>query len=124
VIGFKHGVPGSSRRARQGECRSGQNPSSSFALTGSSTTFDRLVRRQVRFVDDPGAASGFDPADAGSRGANFAKLIADGRRLFLYETFAGNGRPIRLASALLARLCNTSSCPIACGRPCDPRHRA
>ena len=72
--------------------RSGQIPLSSFVLTGSSTTFDRLLRRQVRFVDDSSATPGFDPADPGSRMANFAKLIAHGRRLFLKETFAGNGR--------------------------------
>ncbi|HZO54592.1 MAG TPA: hypothetical protein VFB63_17900, partial [Bryobacteraceae bacterium] len=72
--------------------RSGQTPESSFVLTGSSTTFDRLARRQVRFVDDPSAALGFDPKAAATRAANFAKLIAQGRKLFLKETFAGNGR--------------------------------
>jgi cytochrome c peroxidase len=72
--------------------RAGQNPSASFVLTGSSKTFDRLARRQVRFVDDPGAALGFDPRDLATRAANFAKLVAQGRQLFLKETFAGNAR--------------------------------
>lgn len=72
--------------------RSGQTPSSSFVVTGSSTTFDRLIRRQVRFVDEPAVAHGFDATDPATRYANFAKLIAQGRRLFLKETFGGNGR--------------------------------
>src|SRR5215472_10872958 len=40
---------------------SGQSPLTSFVLTGAATLFDRLFRRQVRFVDDPAAAAGFDP---------------------------------------------------------------
>jgi cytochrome c peroxidase len=72
--------------------RSGQTPSGSFVLTGSSNLFDRLARRQVRFVDDPSAATGFDPLAPSTRSASFARLIAQGRHLFLKETFAGNGR--------------------------------
>jgi hypothetical protein len=72
--------------------RSGQSPYIGFVLTGSSTMLDRLARRQVRFVDGSGADLGFDPLTPTTRSANFAKLIAQGRRLFLRETFAGNGR--------------------------------
>ena len=72
--------------------RSGQSPLNSFVLTGPSTLFDRLQRRQVRFLDDASAASGFDPTSAATREASFAKLVAQGRRLFLNETFDGNGR--------------------------------
>jgi cytochrome c peroxidase len=57
--------------------RSGENPADGFLLTGSSTLFTRLRHRQVRFADD---------ADT------IARLIADGRRLFVDETFNGNGR--------------------------------
>jgi cytochrome c peroxidase len=64
----------------------------SFVLTGSSTLFDRLARRQVRFLNDPDAAAGFDPFASSTRVANFARLIASGRDLFLKKTFAGNGR--------------------------------
>jgi len=71
--------------------RSGESPVDSFVLTGPSTLFDRLRRRQVRFVDDETAVLGFDPF-AGTREATFAKLVAQGRRLFLNEEFAGNGR--------------------------------
>jgi cytochrome c peroxidase len=72
--------------------RNNQSPSAGFLLTGSSTMFDRLLRRQVRFVDDPGTALGFDPMDPATRAANFTRLVAQGRQLFLKETFAGNGR--------------------------------
>ena len=72
--------------------RSGQSPLSAFLLTGASTLFDRLRRREVRFVDDATAASGFDPTSEAGREASFAKLVAQGRRLFLNETFDGNGR--------------------------------
>ena len=72
--------------------RSGQSPLNSFVLTGSNALFDRLMRRQVRFVDEPGAQPGFDPLAPDTRAANFAKLIAQGRRLFVMEQFNGNGR--------------------------------
>jgi cytochrome c peroxidase len=72
--------------------RTNQSPSAGFLLTGSSTTFDRLLRRQVRFVDDPSASLGFDPIAPTTRAANFTRLVAQGRQLFLKETFAGNGR--------------------------------
>jgi cytochrome c peroxidase len=71
---------------------SGQSPLNSFVLTGSATIFDRLFHRQVRFVDDPGAAAGFDPSAAATRLSNFSKIIAQGRQVFLKEKFAGNGR--------------------------------
>jgi hypothetical protein len=71
--------------------RSGQSDPEGFVLTGAASLFDRLFRRQVRFVDDAGAALGFDPAAPG-READFAKLVAQGRRLFLEERFSGNGR--------------------------------
>jgi hypothetical protein len=71
--------------------RSGQSPVNSFVLTGPSTLFDRLRRRQVRFTDDPGAVLGFDPFSS-TRAASFAKLVAQGRQLFLKEKFNGNGR--------------------------------
>ena len=69
-----------------------ETPLTSFVLTGPATTFARLLRRQVRFVDDESAALGYDPTASATRAADFAKLVADGRRLFLRETFAGNGR--------------------------------
>jgi mono/diheme cytochrome c family protein len=72
--------------------RSGQSPLSSFVLTGSSTSFDRLVHRQVRFVGEGGSALGFDPRASSTRDAHFAKLIAQGRQAFLNEKFGGNGR--------------------------------
>ena len=72
--------------------RSNQSPLTSFVLTGSETIFDRLMRRQVRFVDDPSAALGFDPLAPATRAASFAKLIAEGRQLFVAEQFNGNGR--------------------------------
>jgi cytochrome c peroxidase len=72
--------------------RSGESPVDSFVLTGPSTLFDRLRRRQVRFVDNDTAELGFDPSFAATRAADFAKLVAQGRRLFLNETFKGNGR--------------------------------
>lgn len=71
--------------------RSSQTPLSTFVLTGSSTLFDRLLRRQVRLTDEPGALLGFDPIAPPTR-ANFAKLIGQGRQLFLKEQFNGNGR--------------------------------
>ena len=76
--------------------RSNQGPLNGFVLTGSSTIFDRLMHRQVRFVDDPGDEPdderGFDPVAPAKRAANFARLIAEGRRLFVQEQFNGNGR--------------------------------
>src|SRR5262245_12672602 len=72
--------------------RAGGNPKDSFLLTGPSTLFDRLRRRQVRFTDDAGTTLGFDPAPSAARPANFAKLVAEGRQLFLKEKFNGNGR--------------------------------
>ena len=67
-------------------------PLNSFVLTGPSTTFARLLRRQVRHADDATAELGFDPTSPATRSAEFAKLVADGRQLFLNETFEGNGR--------------------------------
>jgi hypothetical protein len=72
--------------------RSGMSPVNGFLLTGPSTVFARLRHRQVRFVEHATAALGFNPAAAGTREVDFARLIADGRRLFLQETFEGNGR--------------------------------
>ncbi len=63
----------------------------SFVLTGSPTLFDRLLRRQVR-LDDTSGEPGFDPVAPATRAANFAKLIAKGRQLFVNEQFNGNGR--------------------------------
>ena len=71
--------------------RPGHSPVSGFLLTGSATLFDRMRHRQVRFVEDPDAPLGFDPA-AAARLAGFARTAAAGRRLFLNETFGGNGR--------------------------------
>jgi cytochrome c peroxidase len=71
--------------------RAGQSPLDGFLLTGPSTLFSRLRHRQVRFVAEPGAALGFDPT-AIARASDFARVTADGRRLFLSETFDGNGR--------------------------------
>jgi cytochrome c peroxidase len=72
--------------------RSGATPENAFVLTGSNSIFDRLMRRQVRFVDRPDAALGFDPAASATRAADFAKLIAQGRQTFVSERFEGNGR--------------------------------
>jgi cytochrome c peroxidase len=71
--------------------RSGESPVSGFVLTGPSTFFARLRHRQIRFVDQPTARLGFNPAGAG-READFVRVIAQGRQLFLNETFDGNGR--------------------------------
>ncbi len=70
---------------------SGQSPLTSFALMGSATIFDRLLHRQVRFAGDPGDAAGFDPSAPG-RELKFARLIAQGRQIFVKEKFEGNGR--------------------------------
>jgi cytochrome c peroxidase len=72
--------------------RSGDSPVDRFVLTGPATLFDRLRHRQVRFVDNPGARLGFNPSAPAMRLAGFERVIADGRRLFLNETFEGNGR--------------------------------
>jgi cytochrome c peroxidase len=71
--------------------RSGQSPVDGFVLTGPTAFFTRLRQRQVRFVDDAAAALGFDPT-AASRVADFTRVTAQGRHLFLNETFEGNGR--------------------------------
>ena len=72
--------------------RAGQNPLNSFVLTGSSTSFDRLVHKQVRFVGEGNSVLGFDPRAPLTRASDFAKLVAQGRQLFLNEKFGGNGR--------------------------------
>ena len=72
--------------------RSGESPVDGFVLTGPSTLFARLLHRQIRFVDEATAALGFDPTAAATRVADFARVIAQGRQLFLNETFEGNGR--------------------------------
>ena len=72
--------------------RAGENPISSFVLTGPSTTFARLLRRQVRFVDRRGRGARVRSHLRATRAADFAKLVAQGRQLFLKETFDGNGR--------------------------------
>jgi hypothetical protein len=71
--------------------RSGGSPVDGFLLTGPATFFTRLRHRQIRFVDDATPALGFDPASA-TRRADFERVIAQGRQLFLKETFEGNGR--------------------------------
>ena len=71
--------------------RPGQSPANGFLLTGSANFFTRLRHRQVRFVDDSAAALGFDPATV-ERLAGFSRVAAEGRQLFLNETFDGNGR--------------------------------
>jgi cytochrome c peroxidase len=43
-------------------------------------------------VDDASAPRGFDPASPSRRTARFARLVAQGRQLFLNEPFNGNGR--------------------------------
>ena len=72
--------------------RAGASPEEGFLLTGPSTLFTRLRHRQVRFVGQPAVPIGFDPASSSTRVANFTKVIADGRQLFLHEKFEGNGR--------------------------------
>jgi cytochrome c peroxidase len=71
--------------------RSGESPVDGFVLTGPTTFFTRLRQRQVRFVDDSTAVVGFDPT-AATRVDDFARVTAQGRQLFLNETFEGNGR--------------------------------
>jgi hypothetical protein len=80
--------------------RSDQSPFMSFVLTGSSTLLDRLRRRQVRFVDDAMEASGFDPI-AGTRAADFERVVAQGRQLFLRELALGRQEDFDLPSLSL-----------------------
>ena len=72
--------------------RSGDSPVNGFMLTGPSTFFARLRHRQVRPVDQAHARFGLNPAATDTRVANLSRVIAQGRQLFLNETFAGNGR--------------------------------
>ena len=72
--------------------RADRHPLEGFVLTGPSTLFARLRHRQVRFGDSASARSGFNPSATATRVANLARVIADGRRLFVNETFTGNGR--------------------------------
>jgi len=69
-----------------------QNPVNTFVLTGSATLFDRLLHHQVRIAGDAGVATDFDPAASPGRTLNFARLVAQGRRVFVNEKFDGNGR--------------------------------
>jgi len=68
-----------------------RSPIDSFVLTGSPTIFDRLLHRQVRYLDGRGVPVPFDPTGP-TRELDFARLIAQGRQLFLKEKFNGNGR--------------------------------
>jgi cytochrome c peroxidase len=72
--------------------RTGESPVAGFVLTGPSTLFARLQHRQVRFTDNPTVRLGLNPAATSTRVVNLARLIAQGRQLFLHETFNGNGR--------------------------------
>jgi len=67
------------------------SPLGAFVLTGSATVLDRLVHRQVRLMGET-AIVGFDPNAAATRSLDFARLVARGRRVFVKEEFAGNGR--------------------------------
>jgi len=71
--------------------RPGHSPVNGFLLTGSATLFNRLRHRQVRFVDDALAPLGFDPTTL-ERLTGFSRAAAEGRLVFLNETFGGNGR--------------------------------
>ena len=71
--------------------RSGHSPVNGFLLTGSATLFNRLRHRQVRVGGDALAPLGFDPT-AVERLAGFSTAAAEGRHIFLAETFGGNGR--------------------------------
>jgi len=77
--------------ARAFVVRSGQRPVDGFVLTGPATFFDRLRHRQVRFADEADVPLGFDPT-APARASDLARVTAEGRELFLNETFEGNGR--------------------------------
>ena len=73
--------------------RSGGSPVDGFVLTGPSTFFTRLRHRQVRFVDRRGRArSGSIPPPRPRERPISRRSIAQGRQLFLKETFEGNGR--------------------------------
>jgi hypothetical protein len=72
--------------------RSGENPVNSFVLTGRSTLFARLQHQQVRFVDAPAAAIRIDHTAVATCAADFERIVAQGRQLFLDEAFNGNGR--------------------------------
>ena len=72
--------------------RTGSSPVDGFLLTGPGTLFTRLRHRQVRLVDRAGDPLGFNPAAGSTRLADFAAVITEGRRLFVKETFDGNGR--------------------------------
>jgi cytochrome c peroxidase len=71
---------------------SGSSPVEGFVLTGPSTLFTRLRHRQVRRIQRADSSLGFNPTARSTRLANFAAVITEGRRLFLEETFDGNGR--------------------------------
>jgi hypothetical protein len=71
--------------------RPGHSPLNGFLLTGSATFFTRLRHRQVRFVGDAASLLGFDPTTL-ERLTGFSRTAAEGRHLFLNETFGGNGR--------------------------------
>jgi cytochrome c peroxidase len=71
---------------------SGSSPVEGFVLTGPSTLLTRLRHRQVRRIDRADSSLGFNPTARSTRLANFAAVITEGRRLFLEETFDGNGR--------------------------------
>lgn len=68
------------------------HPVNTFVLTGSATLFDRLLHRQVSLIGDPGNGNDGGPSLPSSRNLNFAKLVAQGGRLFVTEQFNGNGR--------------------------------
>ncbi len=72
--------------------RAGESPLDGFILTGPSSLFTRLRHRQVRFVDEASAPRGFNPTAAATRVTDVTRMVADGRQLFLEETFNGNGR--------------------------------
>ena len=71
--------------------RAGDSPLAGFVLTGPATFFNRLRHRQVRFVAEATATLGFDAVGA-TRTADLARVAAEGRQLFLNETFDGNRR--------------------------------
>jgi cytochrome c peroxidase len=72
--------------------RTGTSPLDGFVLTGPTTLFSRLQHRQVRFVNRPNVRRAFDPGMDGTGLAGMTRVIAQGRDLFLNETFGGNGR--------------------------------
>jgi cytochrome c peroxidase len=72
--------------------RADEHPTLSFVLTGSSSLFARLQHHQGRFADEAAAEVGFEPTARAARAADFERIVAHGRQLFLNETFNGNGR--------------------------------